>query len=207
LDKEFIRVNTEGFTEYGVIYLTKYLKNPLTISELRVVPIVKEASFLKSGPAVSVFPITNEQGKIILDILFERNTYLINEIDDSIIEKYGEINVSDSPVVSEGNLKLVKHLYRERNQKIIKLKKNYVLRSKGKLDCEVCGFNFENNYGLLGKEFCEVHHKNAIANYDGEDITTIDDLAILCSNCHRMLHKTFPLMDVLEFKKMLEKRS
>ncbi|MBQ7215008.1 MAG: HNH endonuclease [Synergistaceae bacterium] len=53
-----------------------------------------------------------------------------------------------------------------------------------KLQCEVCGFDFEAVYGELGAGYIEVHHKNPIS--DGERITDLnEDLVMLCSNCHR----------------------
>lgn len=58
------------------------------------------------------------------------------------------------------------------------------------LDCAVCGFNFENEYGELGKGFIEVHHITELGEIKEE--TLIDprtDLIPLCSNCHRMIHK------------------
>ncbi|KAF0139901.1 MAG: HNH endonuclease family protein [Stygiobacter sp.] len=206
LNKTFVKVNTEGNTEYEVIYLTKYLNSPVTISELRKISVVREASFLKAGPATSVFPITNEQGQIILDILVERNTNLLDILKNELVNEDDELNTQSFLEVSEGNQKLVSHIYKERNQKIVKLKKDYVLRVLGKLECEACGFNFENQYGELGKDFCEVHHKKAVAEYEHGDITTLDDLSILCANCHRMIHKTSPLMDINDFRLVLTKQ-
>jgi HNH endonuclease len=43
-------------------------------------------------------------------------------------------------------------------------------------------------HGLLGKHFCEVHHRKELSQSDGERTTRLKDLAIICSNCHRMLH-------------------
>jgi hypothetical protein len=207
LNKTFIGIDKDGYTEYEVIYLTKYLDNPVTIAELRNIPIVNEASFLKAGPATSVFPLTDEQSQILLNIILERNPYLLNNPSEIIINHINEINNSNIFEVAEGNTKLAKHIYKERNQSIIKAKKEYVLQHNGKLVCEICGFNYEIMYGELGKDFCEVHHKKAIADYKEEDSTTIDDLAILCANCHRMIHRTNPLMDLEKFKTKLQKRS
>lgn len=61
------------------------------------------------------------------------------------------------------------------------------LRGK-KLKCEVCGFDFEEVYGKLGAGYIEVHHKKPVS--EGERVTNLDnDLAMLCSNCHRMIHR------------------
>jgi 5-methylcytosine-specific restriction protein A len=51
-----------------------------------------------------------------------------------------------------------------------------------------CQFDFAATYGLLGREFAEVHHLRPLADLDGPIETTLADLAVVCANCHRMLH-------------------
>ncbi len=54
----------------------------------------------------------------------------------------------------------------------------------------VCNFNFEDKYGPLGKGFIEVHHVKPISEYQLEKSTNPEvDLAVLCANCHRMVHR------------------
>lgn len=57
--------------------------------------------------------------------------------------------------------------------------------------CEACEFTFEDMYGALGHEFIEVHHKRPLASLDEEAEVEfgIDDFAVLCANCHRMIHR------------------
>lgn len=52
-----------------------------------------------------------------------------------------------------------------------------------------CGFNFERIYGLLGKGFIEVHHVIPLADMDKVETNPKKDLIVLCSNCHRMVHR------------------
>lgn len=55
--------------------------------------------------------------------------------------------------------------------------------------CAVCGFNFEERYGHVGKGFIEIHHKIPLATKNEEVIINpFTDLVCVCSNCHRMLH-------------------
>lgn len=105
--------------------------------------------------------------------------------------------------VREGRLQLVQHFQRERNREIIKAKKRQVLRTTGCLTCEVCGFDFERMYGRLGRGFCEVHHKVPLAEVDTEVTTNLEDLAILCANCHRMVHRTNPFKSIEELKQLI----
>lgn len=103
----------------------------------------------------------------------------------------------------EGRQKLITHLRRERDPKIIQAKKQQVLRETSRLQCEVCAFDFKEKYGELGSEFCEVHHLVMLSESDQLVETRLGDLAILCSNCHRMIHKTKPMESVTEFKQRL----
>ncbi|MEW1974149.1 HNH endonuclease [Microbacterium profundi] len=56
------------------------------------------------------------------------------------------------------------------------------------LSCEVCGFNFGLTYGERGEGYIEVHHVTPL-HISGETVTKLDDLALLCANCHRMCHR------------------
>ncbi len=73
--------------------------------------------------------------------------------------------------------------------------------------CAICGFNFEEQYGEVGKEFIEVHHIVPIASTDGEhDVDPIKDLIPVCSNCHSILHRKRPIpYSPEEVKLMLKK--
>jgi 5-methylcytosine-specific restriction protein A len=88
--------------------------------------------------------------------------------------------------VREGKLKLVSHMIRERDPSIIRAKKKQAL-ANGQLKCEVCAFSFPKKFGI---DFIECHHIGPIADR-GEGETKVEDLALVCSNCHRMLHRKF----------------
>lgn len=108
---------------------------------------------------------------------------------------------------AEGRIRLVTHLKRERSSKLVATKKKAVLAANGRLSCEACTFTFEDNYGELGKSFCEVHHRKPLAAGSSRK-TSLKDLAILCSNCHRMIHRTDPMLSVEKFSKIwLTKKS
>lgn len=55
--------------------------------------------------------------------------------------------------------------------------------------CCVCGFDFEEHYGELGKGFIHVHHLVPISSIKSLKEVTCDDLRPVCPNCHAMLHK------------------
>lgn len=87
--------------------------------------------------------------------------------------------------VSEG-LRIVREL------NVIKRNRAIVERSKAAmmpLVCEACGFDFEKRYGAHGRGFIEAHHVEPLSERRGVDApTTPADFAMLCANCHRMVH-------------------
>ena len=107
-------------------------------------------------------------------------------------------NLAVSPTVSldvdlieaqEGKARLVQHLVAERNPRLVAQKKQLVLETEGCLACEVCGFDFKEHYGERGTGFCEVHHLEPIGTRIENTTTRSEDLVILCSNCHRIIHR------------------
>lgn len=103
----------------------------------------------------------------------------------------------------EGNPRLIAHLRRERNTSIVKKKKKNVLAKTGTLSCEICEFDFQEVYGEHGREVCEVHHLTPLHKSDGVVNTELTDLAIVCSNCHRIIHRINPMPSILELAKVI----
>lgn len=107
---------------------------------------------------------------------------------------------------SEGALIYRKHLIRERNPKLVRAAKAQAKeRIGGKLVCEACGFNFKDVYGNIGEDFIEAHHKTPLSNIEKINETKIDELVMLCANCHRMIHKNKD-MTVEQLKAKLKKQ-
>jgi len=103
----------------------------------------------------------------------------------------------------EGKLKERLHKQRERNSSLIKAVKKEALEQCGKLECQCCGFDYEAKYGELGREFIEAHHTKPVSelHQDGEK-TQKEDIALVCANCHRMLHRKRPWLKMNELKKL-----
>ncbi len=56
--------------------------------------------------------------------------------------------------------------------------------------CKARGFDFEEKYGECGSEFIEVHHLKPVSSFDGETrVNSETEMTIVCSNCHRMIHR------------------
>jgi 5-methylcytosine-specific restriction protein A len=88
----------------------------------------------------------------------------------------------------EGGLLAVAHLRRERDHGVREAKLKWAIKNDVRLECEVCGLFMEDLYGSRGKDYVEVHHLTPL-HVSGETTTKPSDLAILCANCHRMVHR------------------
>jgi 5-methylcytosine-specific restriction enzyme A len=97
----------------------------------------------------------------------------------------------------EGKLAFKMHRKRERNPKVIKDAKALFIKKHGRLFCEACGFDFYKFYGDKGKDFIEGHHLKPVKEMSEGETTKVEDIAILCINCHRIMHRN-PLISVEE---------
>lgn len=114
--------------------------------------------------------------------------------------EYGSDNGEDA---EEGKLLTRIHRYRERNSKLIKQKKDQFLRLNDALVCEVCTFDFATVYGDRGDGFIECHHIKPVSELKRGEKTKLNDLALVCSNCHRMIHRKQPWLSVGALKAVL----
>jgi len=94
------------------------------------------------------------------------------------------------------------HLRIERNNSISKKVKDI----KGFI-CEACKFDFKSKYGTLGKEFIEAHHLKPISSLGiGQfEVNILNDFAVLCSNCHSMIHRLEDPSDLERLKSIIIK--
>lgn len=125
---------------------------------------------------------------------------IIDKVLNQQLEKIENDEVTTLDSVREGQVLYKLHKYRERNSKIAESKKNSVLSKTGKLICEVCDFDFQKEYGELGKGYIECHHTKPLSSYEDNSETKLDDLALVCSNCHRMLHRKIETLSVEDLR-------
>lgn len=92
------------------------------------------------------------------------------------------------------------HRAKERSPRLVQAKKRDVLRRTGKLECEICGFDFFRTYGERGRGYIECHHVRPLAALRPGTRTRLADLALVCANCHCMLHgsRPWPTIEQLE---------
>ena len=104
---------------------------------------------------------------------------------------------------SEGRILTRLHRVRERSHRLTRIKKQQTLDESGALLCEACGFDFGSFYGDRGSGFAECHHKIPLSDLLPNQRTRLQDLAIVCANCHRMIHRSRPWLTVGEVGKLV----
>jgi len=81
--------------------------------------------------------------------------------------------------------------------------KQLAFKKHGVLACEICGFNFKERYGAIGDGYIECHHLVPISALQPAVKTKVKDLALLCSNCHRMVHRRRPWLSASDLASLL----
>ena len=105
---------------------------------------------------------------------------------------------------NEGQILSRIHRYRERSRDLVDRKKSQFFGDHGSLHCEACGFDFLKIYGERGNGFIECHHTKPVSQLEEDGKTKVSDLVVLCSNCHRMIHRKKPWLKMDELKELLE---
>jgi hypothetical protein len=70
--------------------------------------------------------------------------------------------------------------------------------------CQVCDLNFNEKYGELGIGFIHVHHRVPIASIGASyRVDPVNDLVPVCPNCHAMLHRREPPLEIDELRALV----
>jgi 5-methylcytosine-specific restriction enzyme A len=105
----------------------------------------------------------------------------------------------------EGQILSRTHRYRERDKSLVQKKKAQFIGNHQRLSCEVCGFDFEKAYGSRGADFIECHHTKPVSSLEAGEKTKLSELALVCSNCHRMIHRKKPWLSLSELQLLIAK--
>ncbi|MGW2783408.1 HNH endonuclease [Streptomyces populi] len=111
----------------------------------------------------------------------------------------------DEVSAPEGRVLYRRHRTRERNKALRAKKITSVLKKGGILACEVCDFDFSAAYGERGQGYIECHHVVPL-HEAGEGTTKLADLALICSNCHRMVHRCAPWPTPAELRVLVQEQ-
>jgi 5-methylcytosine-specific restriction protein A len=124
----------------------------------------------------------------------------LKQPDEALTEEETEAGMEEAP---EGRLLTRQHIARERSRKLVEAKRKQALTRDGSLSCEACGFDFKRTYGERGTGFMECHHTRPVSQLTEGQKTRLNELALLCANCHRILHRSRPWLSVDELRTLL----
>ena len=131
--------------------------------------------------------VDQEPAKVIWDISIHHDAYK-----DPLPE---EIDVDTDCLVEGAKKQIIVNAY-ERNPVVRKLCVDYYGHK-----CIVCGFDFVEVYGDLGKNFIHIHHLVSLKDIGKEyEVDPINDLRPVCPNCHAMLHRRRSTLSIEELK-------
>jgi len=133
---------------------------------------------------------------------FIKNGYcILDKKEDKKLSNIKSENIES--LFAEGKEKYKVHRKLERDPSIGKKAKELRLNTVGELRCDVCQFSFSEKYGELGAGFIEAHHTVPVSKLKGNRKTNINELALVCSNCHRMLHSSSDLLTIEQLKNII----
>jgi 5-methylcytosine-specific restriction protein A len=194
--KEALRVRATDFLACLGELLDSYIVGPIdltTRSSFSLGAYYEQGSICAKYYAKSDIP---SDEMLELDLADFLDLYFILATKD-LLPSAGSVEENEENLTREELQTLREHKRIERNQKLaLKAKKvhSYI--------CQACEFNFEKQYGKLGKGFIEAHHLTPLYELKGQKVTLNPktDLAVLCSNCHRMIHKSEFVSQVKDFR-------
>lgn len=113
----------------------------------------------------------------------------------------------DESAFPEGRESFKTHRHLERDGNLPRKAKAKRLAETGKLECDICGIDFYHFYGDHGHGFIEVHHTVPVSKLNGTAKTKFSELALVCSNCHRMLHRGASHLTIESLKALVHRKS
>lgn len=201
LEKSLTFANGDEYNGYyqfapGTITL---LNKPITKSDFTSIDSTFK-SFNRShqkkvaGLLPAIFEIINEKAGFIKASSFE-------------VSLPEEIEEKETSTLVEGAKKQVTVNAYERNPYArIACINHYRKKNKGRLKCEICGFDFGKVYGDKFVEKIHIHHLVEISSVGSEyEVNAIKDLLPICPNCHMIAHSKKPPYTPAEIKEMIKK--
>jgi len=166
------------------------------LTEIDLISKAKNAEYYQAGNIVAKYyskenlPNSAELKADINEFLafYEDLTYSDNSFYDE----------TDNSAFEKKQIRLHRRI--ERNTSLSKK----VKKLKG-YKCGACEMKFTDVYGEIGKDFIEAHHLNPISELEiGKfKVDLENDFAVLCSNCHSMIHKLQDPSDLNELKRII----
>lgn len=115
----------------------------------------------------------------------------------------GEEKAAVDLLSQEGNKVLRTHFIKERDPSLVAAKRRLFVEEHGYLFCEACQIKQTAFPKGLGQSCFEVHHLSPIGNRIEPQVTRLCDLAVVCANCHRMIHANQTMLSLQELREKI----
>lgn len=177
-------------------YDTYLYLDPIEIIGVKVKPLKSDPKVaaipaFKPGPIKTIYDISETDAKRLLKAA--GSTYSFGKKTPKVTDD----NISEEASFLEGEKRAT--VTTARNSKLRVAAKN-----KWGLKCYCCGFDFEQFYGNLAKGAGIVHHLEPFTVAEGERRkVTVEDVRVVCANCHYVLHLTNPPMSVDDLRQLV----
>lgn len=157
--------------------------------------------------AGNIAAISYQRGSIPNDGVLETDLMRMLTLYDALVEDInqagtGEKDLPDGQAVTFLEARrLGNHQRAEgRNRRASKAAKDY-----HGYRCWVCDVDFEARLGEVGRRCIDAHHLVPFAELDERptELNSAKDFAIVCANCHRLLHSTLPPLSIDAARELL----
>lgn len=119
-------------------------------------------------------------------------------------EGRSEADLEEDIVGKEGRILTRIHAYKERDRGFVKrVKKYHRDKNGGLLHCEVCEMVPDVIYGPGLDRCMEAHHMVPVEELQPDSVTRVEEMAIVCANCHRIIHSKKPCLTISEARDLL----
>ncbi len=180
--------------------VTSFLKDVFGLSFRPLGKTFNNLGYGTTRPIITIEEIRIDQYEAILQRLQKSpNTLKIHESETLLPEEIPE----DVLAIYEGATRRITVNAYERNPEA---RRKCITRYG--VSCTICGFNFYEHYGEIGRDFIHVHHLRQLSEIGQEyQIDPIQDLRPVCPNCHAMLHKRTPPYSIEEIQQFVQMKS
>lgn len=104
-------------------------------------------------------------------------------LDESILTEQLLIRTAENEGIVEG---IARETVVYSKSRSTALRQEALIRSKGV--CEACGIDFSFVFNGRGLRALQVHHKRQLALREVPEITVLEELSVVCANCHAIIH-------------------
>lgn len=197
LNEKDMRLATGSRTDY-------VLRRPLDLSECDR-PIYEE--YEKSGEEYAYYGVYEsalpENEESVQGIVARATSFFEHVIKSHPLTARSQEKVHEDDYAHIENRQVVQqHLARERNRTLAAQ-----CHRRDNYRCQVCEMTFREVYGDIGKAYAETHHIVPLSRLTDTVESSLNDLATVCANCHRMLHKLDGgEEDLAKLRRMLHRR-